>query len=265
MRESGNDLNTPPEDGFSTHQPDAAPMRFGKKKPPAPRPISSKVRPTERRSRQSEPVRGRKPDPFTRKNPADNRVPSVRAALKFDEKLKSGPDRLREQRDRRRNPSEISAPTENRRLKPVPKPSPGAASQRRSRSPRKLSMLSAGAPPRPRTRSGTAIVYGTRLLILGVGLGVLAGTILSAWDPARYLTAGAALSEKTEQAATVSTTPDQLPALALGQEILPLKTDIQALIAQQTQTQPWHDDCRFRQQCLSQPQRLGCIALRQHH
>ncbi len=236
MRESGNDLNTPPENDVSAYQPDAS-MRFGKKLP-APRQAPPTARAKERRSRKLEPVRGRKPAPLNRKNPADNRVPPARTALKFDEKLKSEPDRLREQRDRRRNAPEVTSSAESRRLKPVPKPVPQSTSQRRSRSPRKLSMLSANTPPRPRTRSGTAIVYGTRLLILGVGLGVLAGTILSAWDPARYLTAGAALSEKTEQAATVSTTPDQLPALALGQEILPLKTDIQALIAQQTQLSP---------------------------
>jgi len=73
-------------------------------------------------------------------------------------------------------------------------------------------------------------------LILGVGLGVLAGTILSAWDPARYFAAGASQSDKTEQTATVPATPlEQASALTLGQEILPLKNDIQTLVAQQPQ------------------------------
>ena len=233
MRESGNDLNMPSEDGFSAHQPDA--MRFGK----LPHVAQPTPRLVERRSRKSESMRGRKPataPAFNGKNLAVDRAPSARAALKFDEKPKSGHDRLRELRDRRRNSTVAS--TENNRLKPVPKPATGANPQRRSRSPRK-SMLSASAPPRPRTRSGTAIVYGTRLLILGVGLGVLAGTILSAWDSARYFTAGASLPEKTEQTVTVSATPaDQLPMLTLGQEISPLKNDIQALVAQQTQLNP---------------------------
>lgn len=233
MRESGNDLNRPPED-ISAHQQDAS-TRFGKS--PAPRLAqSTHSRLAERRSRKSEPLRGRKPAaaPANRKIAA-NRAPSAREALKFDE-MKSGQDRLREQRDRRRNSTPANSSTE-RRLKPAPKPATGANSQRRSRSTRKLSMLSASAPPR--TRSGTAIIYGTRLLILGVGLGVLAGTILSAWDPARYLTAGASSSEKTEQPTTVSATPpDPLPALTLGQEILPLKNDIQALVAQQAQLSP---------------------------
>ncbi|PSB15885.1 serine hydrolase [Phormidesmis priestleyi ULC007] len=240
MRESGNDLNMPSEDGFSPHQQDA--RRFSNLPTPRLAQPTARPRPAERRSRKSEPARGRKPataPALNGKNLAADRAPSTRAPLKFDEKLKSGPDRLREQRDRRRNSTQAASSTGNRRLKPVPNPATGTHPQRRSRSPRKLSRLSASAPPRPRTRSGTAIVYGTRLLILGVGLGVLAGTILSAWDSARYFTAGASSPEKTEQTATVSATPaDQLPMLTLGQEMLPLKNNLQALVAQQTQLSP---------------------------
>lgn len=90
------------------------------------------------------------------------------------------------------------------------------------------------APRGRRTRSGAALLYGTRLLILGVGVGVIAGTILSVWDPARYFTAGASQSETTEQAAPAPSPVEQL-SLQLGQEILPLKNQIQALIAQQPQ------------------------------
>jgi beta-lactamase class A len=84
-----------------------------------------------------------------------------------------------------------------------------------------------------RTRSGAALLYGTRLLILGVGVGVIAGTILSVWDPASRFTAGAS-SEKTEQAMPTPPTPE-VPTLQLGEEILPLKTQLQALTAQQPQ------------------------------
>ena len=232
MWESGNDPTLPSEDSSSTHQQDAS-MRFV----PVPRSVkASRQRPADGRSRKPEmPSRGRKPpvSPAPNGQKAGSRAP--RPPLKFDEELGSG-DRLKELRDRRRNGA--SSPAESRRLKPVPNPT-APNPQRRSRSPRKVSMLSAGtvsAPPRPRTRSGTALVYGTRLLILGVGLGVLAGTILSAWDPARYFAAGASQSDKTEQTATVPATPlEQASALTLGQEILPLKNDIQTLVAQQPQ------------------------------
>ncbi|MGV0028729.1 serine hydrolase [Phormidesmis priestleyi] len=91
----------------------------------------------------------------------------------------------------------------------------------------------AAKPARPRTRSAAALLYGTRLLILGVGVGVIAGTILSVWDPASRFTAGAS-SEKTEQATPTPPTPE-VPTLQLGEEILPLKTQLQALTAQQPQ------------------------------
>ena len=167
MWESGNDPTMPSEDSSSTHQQDAS-MRFV----PVPRPAkASRQRPADRRSRKPEmPSRGRKPpvSPAPNGQKVGSRAP--RPPLKFDEKLGSS-DRLKELRDRRRKG--VGSPSENRRLKPVPKPV-AASPQRRSRTPRKVSSLSAGmvsAPPRPRTRSGTALVYGTRLLILGVGLG----------------------------------------------------------------------------------------------
>ncbi|NDJ19187.1 serine hydrolase [Myxacorys almedinensis A] len=84
-------------------------------------------------------------------------------------------------------------------------------------------------PPafRPRTASGLAILYGTRLLILGVGIGVLAGTILSAWDPATRFSAEAQ-AEKTDVA--VAPSQPALPLLKLSEEIVPLKAQVQAVI-----------------------------------
>ncbi len=89
---------------------------------------------------------------------------------------------------------------------------------------------------RPRTPSGLAVLYGTRLLILGVGVGVLAGTILSVWDPARQFATGGQ-PEKTEKVATAPSQP-ALPTLELSEEIAPLKAQIQAAIAPLTQLTP---------------------------
>lgn len=99
-----------------------------------------------------------------------------------------------------------------------------------------LSPRREAASLRPRTPSGLAVLYGTRLLILGVGIGVLAGTILSVWDPARHF-ATKAQPEKTEQATTVPSQP-ALPTLELSEEIAPLKAQIQAAIAPLTQLTP---------------------------
>jgi beta-lactamase class A len=87
-------------------------------------------------------------------------------------------------------------------------------------------------PLRPRTKSGTALVYGTRLLILGVGVGVIAGTILSIWDPASRLMAGAEGGKPEPPAATKVSVPAG-PDFRLDQEISGLKSDVQALVTQQ--------------------------------
>jgi beta-lactamase class A len=94
----------------------------------------------------------------------------------------------------------------------------------------------ATVPVRPRTRSGLALLYGTRLLILGVGIGVIAGTFLSMGDPASHSTAGAQ-TEKSERVATAPS-PPALPALELSQEMLPLKNQIASAIAPLTQLTP---------------------------
>jgi beta-lactamase class A len=82
--------------------------------------------------------------------------------------------------------------------------------------------------PRPKTRSGLAFLYGTRLLVLGVGISVIAGTILSVWDPGSRTTAGTH-TEQVEQTPAPADTQAALPQLELSQEILPLKTQIATL------------------------------------
>jgi beta-lactamase class A len=73
------------------------------------------------------------------------------------------------------------------------------------------------------------VLYGTRLLILGIGLGVLAGTLLSVWDPAGRLSVGAVAKQST----TTAVQPKL--GLALGQENLELKSRLAALLAKYDQ------------------------------
>ena len=87
-------------------------------------------------------------------------------------------------------------------------------------------------PLRPRAKSSTALVYGTRLLILGVGVGVIAGTILSIWDPASRFMAGAQGGKQESVAATKVSVPVGTE-FRLDQEISGLKSDVQALVTQQ--------------------------------
>lgn len=87
--------------------------------------------------------------------------------------------------------------------------------------------------PRPRNRPETFFLYALRLLILGVGLGVISGTVLSVWDPTARLTAGAnsTAESKLEKVA------DEVP-LRLTQELVPLKTQIKALMAKNVGLSP---------------------------
>lgn len=129
-------------------------------------------------------------------------------------------------RERRRSEPVIPFQTAaTRRVRPEP----------RALSPRKETPI---ALPRPRTRSGVALLYGARLLILGIGVGVIAGTILSIWDPA-IRTAGAQ-AESTEQPTVAASPEPTLPPLTLtpDKELIALKTQLQAAIAPQTQFTP---------------------------
>jgi beta-lactamase class A len=87
--------------------------------------------------------------------------------------------------------------------------------------------------PSPRTKPGRFLLYGARLAIFGIGLGVLAGTMLSIWDPASTMTA----EQKNGKApaAEVRAASNSGTQLTLGQELVPLKNQIATLTAQQKQ------------------------------
>lgn len=86
---------------------------------------------------------------------------------------------------------------------------------------------------RPKSRSTAIVLYATRMLILSIGVGVLAGTVLSAWDPAThsFLTNNSPTNQPSTQAMSVAPSP----ALKVGQEIAPLKTAVAPLIQQNPQ------------------------------
>lgn len=84
--------------------------------------------------------------------------------------------------------------------------------------------------PRPLSRSTAIVLYATRMLILSIGVGVLAGTVLSAWDPAThsFLTGNTPTNQPSTQAMSVAPTPE----LKIGQEIAALKAAVQPVIQQ---------------------------------
>lgn len=102
-------------------------------------------------------------------------------------------------------------------------------------------------PPLPRTaktprrRKTPPLVYATRLLILGVGLAVISGTVLSVFNAAGRSTA---MEQPTEEMAGVglerpSPSASPLPlALPLNQEIAGIKQQIEALVTEYANLTP---------------------------
>lgn len=98
-------------------------------------------------------------------------------------------------------------------------------------------------PPPPqkkrvRKRRVSPWVYGVRLLILGIGLGAIAGTILSAIDRSGYLYASQADLPAEVQASPASPSSVVPPSLLMGQEITSLQTQLEDLAAQQPELKP---------------------------
>jgi beta-lactamase class A len=113
-------------------------------------------------------------------------------------------------------------------------------SKRRERAPPKHALFSPPDNPiripRPHNRPQAALLYVVRLLILGVGLAVISGTILSIWDPTTRLNAGAnAPNVEADAPAAVQGDSNPLP---LGQELTSLKTQIQTLMTQNPKLSP---------------------------
>jgi beta-lactamase class A len=137
------------------------------------------------------------------------------------------------------------------------KPSPDDTSPRRrpqSRIRSSAANKSSTQPPERSTTSkgkskrglGSPLIYGARLLILGIGLGVVVGTLLSIGNPASHdrPTATPAKSSQIKKAVASESLPDAPRASELqispksGEEISALKAEITAALQQYPQLQP---------------------------
>lgn len=156
---------------------------------------------------------------------AKNKKPSIRPV-----DLPPRPDIDYQAASYRQPSSKIKAPERTVKSKPS-RQSPKGRSDRQQRS--------RVHPAQPQTRQKTTpILCGLRLLILGVGIGAIAGTLLSVLDPAsRIGTDGSKIvvQENQQKQATVEVKP---PALKLSQEIMPLKTAVQLLAAKNAKLIP---------------------------
>jgi beta-lactamase class A len=128
----------------------------------------------------------------------------------------------------------------DRRVVDFPKKRPSLdelRSRRQDRAPRRHALFTPPDNPihlpRPRNRPETFLLYALRLLILGVGLGVISGTVLSVWDPTTRLTAGANSGTEPKTEKVVEEVP-----LRLEQEMTTLKSQIQTLITKNATLSP---------------------------
>lgn len=143
------------------------------------------------------------------------------------------PERLGGRRERRtRTPATPMLGNRNQR---VPESEKVTAFRSRSeiRSPRKEPT----PPPQPRSPGVFAAMYAARMVILSIGVSVLAGTLLSVWDPASRPPAAASSQVSKASAAGGAAQAAANPAAQmpnLGQEIGVLKTALQTLVTQTT-------------------------------
>jgi beta-lactamase class A len=120
------------------------------------------------------------------------------------------------------SPQEGKASGKRVSVKAVPQPSPN---------PSRLKVK------RPQKRPVHPLVYVVRLLIMGIGIGALVGTLLSALNPATH----ASVKGNETRQAQVQESPkpaNQATPLALNQENLTLKSNLQTLVANNPKLQP---------------------------
>lgn len=87
------------------------------------------------------------------------------------------------------------------------------------------------APPRPLSRKAKLAVYATRLVICGIGVGVLVGTAMAVWDPATRMFISSLSAQPTPGQSPVTQAMALTPVATpkVGQEIAPLKSKVQAI------------------------------------
>lgn len=90
---------------------------------------------------------------------------------------------------------------------------------------------------RPQKRQFGILIYVVRLLVLGIGIGVIAGTLLSALNPTMQASVNGK-DQETQKEAKEAIVANPSPSLQLTQEIPILKAQIQALAKQNPSLNP---------------------------
>ncbi|MGF1498321.1 MAG: serine hydrolase [Elainellaceae cyanobacterium] len=217
----------------------------------------------------SKPLRGRDP---AQSRPIAPKLSSARPPRGDHARIRLGPDRRRPQLSThapafRPNSAKGAAPSSPPAMPLVPSsrrpqelrsaptratPASGdALVQPLKPSPRSTAARRSPTPSRRSKRPTSPLVYAIRLIILGVGIGSIAGTVLSAFDPAQQEATVASQSlaspgeESPDSATTLNALTDTngtarslLSALSTGQEMRPLMAELQEMAAEFPQLSP---------------------------
>lgn len=127
------------------------------------------------------------------------------------------------------DPNSVKSPQKNKQQSGIRHSLKSRQASGKSQAPVALaSAKKPGKKVRRRSRPSSPLLYAIRLLILGVGIAAIAGTILSAWDSATHNSAEKS-SDATLQAQETASKKTQLFEFALKEELLPLKSQVEAL------------------------------------
>jgi beta-lactamase class A len=191
------------------------------------RPQPSKPQPG--KPQPGKPQSGGSPLPFKRKPGSTQQRPSDRTRL--------------ERSPQDRHPDRTVLQTKTVLQPEAPTRLEGKVKQRRDRRPvnsaarRDRPQPPAPAKPARRLSRGEKVaVYLTRMVVLSVGIGVLAGTLLSVWDPATRATSTVPAAKSSPNSTAQAAAP--VVRLPLGQELAPLKANVQTLITQSVAQNP---------------------------
>lgn len=168
----------------------------------------------------------------------------------------------RRRQSRVKSSREIDTPRFSKADAAPPKPSSGDTSPRKrpqsrirssrvkkstTQPPERSKPTGVKALSKPKRGLGSPLIYGARLLILGIGLGVVVGTLLSIGNPASQDRPTATPTDRSSQikkAVASESLPDAPRASELetppksGEEIAPLKAEITAALQQYPELQP---------------------------
>lgn len=139
--------------------------------------------------------------------------------------------------ERRRPSTKVVTPTA---VKPIPKPKANISAKvpqavtgnLKTVRVHKQGQIKVTRKPSRKTRlkpMAKAVLYTLRLLIVGIGLGAIVGTVLSILDPAHRITVTSASSSQSNINQSQANNQASSYVLKLSQEIIPLKTTIQNL------------------------------------